>query len=342
MDHEVVMEEFLTGGSGEDIGTIAPTTPKEGGVREIWSKSLAASQQLVTGDGHKLGILRINETGRCDRVSEQSFQALLNPWSECLDVVHIYIVALFAVETLDFRIISFWFLIITTRYLMRILFVEDDESISATLTESLAWHFVVDNAYTGAEALELLFQNAYDLVLLDYSLPDVEGSQLYEQIKAIDQTAKVLILTGHDEPEFKITMLDAGAEDYVTKPFHIGELMARIRVVLRRGSAPYSTSHCIGAKDLVLDTLSREVTRGGELIRLRRKEFDLLEYLLHNKGRVVTRDMILNHVWESPVRATTNTVDVHIKNLRDRIERPYPDAEPLILTVPGVGYKLDT
>jgi DNA-binding response OmpR family regulator len=224
---------------------------------------------------------------------------------------------------------------------MRILFVEDDKNISATLTESLALHFVVDNAYTGAEALELLLQNAYDLVLLDYSLPDVDGSQLYEQIKAIDQTAKVLILTGHDEPEFKITMLDAGVEDYVTKPFHLGELMARIRVVLRRGTTPHSTSHRIGSKDLRLDILSREVTRGGEVIRLRRKEFDLLEYLLQNKGRVVTRDMILDHVWESPVRATTNTVDVHIKNLRDRIERPFPDAEPLILTVPGVGYKVD-
>jgi DNA-binding response OmpR family regulator len=225
---------------------------------------------------------------------------------------------------------------------MRILFVEDDKDISATLTESLAWHFVVDNAYTGAEALERLFQSAYDLILLDYSLPDIEGSQLYEQIKAIDQTAKVLVLTGHDEPEFKVSMLDAGAEDYVTKPFHLDELMARIRVVLRRGPAAHSTSHLIGTRNLVLDRLSREVTRGGVPIRLRRKEFDLLEYLLHNKGRVMTRDMILDHVWDSPVRATTNTVDVHIKNLRDRIERPFPDAEPLILTVPGVGYKLDT
>jgi DNA-binding response OmpR family regulator len=225
---------------------------------------------------------------------------------------------------------------------MRILFVEDDKNISATLTESLAWHFVVDNAYTGSEALELLFQNAYDLVLLDYSLPDVDGRQLFDQIKAIDQTVKVLVVTGHDEPELKMTMLDAGVDDYVTKPFHLGELMARIRVVLRRGPAPYSTSHRIGAKGLQLDILSREVTRNGTSIRLRRKEFDLLEYLLRNKGRVVTRDMILDHVWDAPVRATTNTVDVHIKNLRDRIDKPYVDAEPLIMTVPGVGYKIES
>jgi DNA-binding response OmpR family regulator len=221
---------------------------------------------------------------------------------------------------------------------MRILFIEDDKNIAATLTDALSWHFIVDNAYRGSEALELLFQNAYDLILLDYTLPDIEGPLLYKQIRAVDQSVKVLVLTGNDTPEDKVQMLDAGADDYVTKPYHLNELMARIRVILRRGPAQHDST-VLDFEDLEMDIAKRTVKRGEQDIKLRRKEFDLLEYMMRNKGRVVTRDMIFNHVWETP-QGSTNVVDVHIKNLRDRVDKPFDQS--LIQTVPGVGYKLDT
>ncbi len=222
---------------------------------------------------------------------------------------------------------------------MRILFIEDDKAVAETLTEALAWHFVVDNAYNGSEALEHLFINTYDLILLDYTLPDIQAPKLYEQIRAIDRTVKVILVTGNDVSDAKVHMLDAGADDYITKPFHLNELMARIRAVLRRGPAQHHATTLI-FNDLILDIASRTVSRRGADIKLRRKEFDVLEYLLRNKGRVVTRDMIINHVWEIPRFGSTNVVDVHIKNLRQQIDKPFDHA--LIQTVPGVGYKLDT
>jgi DNA-binding response OmpR family regulator len=221
---------------------------------------------------------------------------------------------------------------------MRILFIEDDKNISETLSEALAWHFIVDVAGTGAQALEYLFQNAYDLIILDFTLPDVKAPALFSQIKSIDPGVKVVLLTGNDDTDDKVRMLDAGADDYITKPFKLAELMARIRATLRRGPAHHQTT-VLTLEDLELNVASHKVTRAGDPIELRRKEFDLLEYLMRNKGRVVTRDMILNHVWDSP-NGSTNLVDVHIKNLRDRIDKPFD--KHLIQTVPGVGYKLDT
>jgi len=166
----------------------------------------------------------------------------------------------------------------------------------------------------------------------------VKAPALFSQIKSIDPGVKVVLLTGNDDTDDKVRMLDAGADDYITKPFKLAELMARIRATLRRGPAHHQTT-VLTLEDLELNVASHKVTRAGDPIELRRKEFDLLEYLMRNKGRVVTRDMILNHVWDSP-NGSTNLVDVHIKNLRDRIDKPFD--KHLIQTVPGVGYKLDT
>ncbi|HEY2003978.1 MAG TPA: response regulator transcription factor [Candidatus Saccharimonadia bacterium] len=222
---------------------------------------------------------------------------------------------------------------------MRILLVEDDRTVAETLTEALGWYFVVDNAYSGSETLEMLFQHAYDLIILDYTLPDIQAPLLYEQIRSIDQTVKVLLVTGNDNVEDKIKMLDAGADDYVIKPFEIRELRARIRAVLRRGNQRPGSS-LIVLDDLQVDVAGRTVRRRGIEIKLQRKDFDILEYLLRNQGRVVTREMILNHVWTNHKESSGNLVDVHIKKIRDQIDKPFQ--HPLIHTVPGVGYKIDT
>jgi DNA-binding response OmpR family regulator len=222
---------------------------------------------------------------------------------------------------------------------MRILFVEDDQALAITLHKFLREQFDVENAYTGKEALNMIKERPYDLVLLDYTLPDTTAPELYREIQAIDDQLKVLLLTGNDNLDDKITMLDAGAEDYITKPFALGELMARIRASLRRPVATAESS-VLSAGQLELDTSSREVKRAGKHIRLRRKDFNILEYLLRNKGRVVTRGMILDNVWDGSRESSTNIVDVHIKYLRDLVDKPF--SSPLIHTISGVGYKLDT
>ncbi len=223
---------------------------------------------------------------------------------------------------------------------MRILLVEDDESLADTLSQALAWHFVVDSALTGSTALEQVFGHTYDLIILDYTLPDIEAPALLEQIRTVDGEVPVLVLTGNDSPQDKVRMLDSGADDYVLKPYRLDELMARIRAILRRKGSGSDVSSQIVVGDLELNVAGRTVRRGRTDIYLRRKDFDLLEYLMRNKGRAVTRDMILDHVWENPGAGSTNLVDVHIKYLRDKVDRPF--AKPLILTVQGVGYKIDT
>lgn len=223
---------------------------------------------------------------------------------------------------------------------MRILLIEDDVALSDSLSQALTWHFVVDAALTGAAALEQTFVHSYDLIILDYTLPDIEAPALLEQIRTVDPDVPVLILTGYDSPREKVRMLDLGADDYVTKPYRLDELMARIRAVLRRGGAASPRSSNLVVGDLELCAAERTVRRGRTEIELRRKDFDLLEYLMRNKGRAVTRDMILDHVWDNPSAGSANLVDVHIKYLRDKVDRSF--SKPLIMTVQGVGYKIDT
>jgi two-component system, OmpR family, copper resistance phosphate regulon response regulator CusR len=221
---------------------------------------------------------------------------------------------------------------------MKLLLIEDDRDTALTIKSELTTDFVIDIASSGEESEYQIQTAKYDIILLDLDLPDTNGYLLCKRFREEKVTTPIIILTGEDDIDRKVLLLNSGADDYVTKPFSIKELRARIRAVLRR---QFSTSltEVISVADLVLDLDKKSVTRADQVIPLRRKEFHLLEYLVKNAGKVITRDMILNHVWESNFDSLTNVVDVHIKYLRDRIDKPF--ARKLIKTVHGLGYKID-
>jgi DNA-binding response OmpR family regulator len=221
---------------------------------------------------------------------------------------------------------------------MKILFIEDDKELAETLKEELENYFTVDLAFSGEEGEYASFVNGYDLIIIDYNLPGLNGIELCKKIRVGRIKIPVLMLTGEVEVTKKIEALNAGVDDYLTKPFVFGELLARIKALLRR---PPQTmrSNIISIKDLVIDLDNQQVMRNGKHISLRKKEFQLLEYLARNVGRVITRDMILDHVWDSIEEPVTNTIDVHIKYLRDHIDKEFD--KKLIKTVHGMGYKLE-
>lgn len=222
---------------------------------------------------------------------------------------------------------------------MKLLIVEDDHDLAASLQESLVPQYACDVCYGGVEARRLAAAQAYDLMLLDIDLPDMSGLEVCRQLRAQGATLPILFLTGKfNSLDDKISGLDVGADDYLIKPVDAAELLARIRARLRRGQEAFREDD-VSFADVRLSLVARTVRRGDQVIILRRKEFDLLEYLLRNHQRVVTRDMILQHVWGSEVDMFTNAVDVHIKYLRDKIDKPFP--RKLIKTVHGVGYKIE-
>jgi len=222
---------------------------------------------------------------------------------------------------------------------MKVLVIEDEVAIAQALQRGLRRRYLVDIASTATEGLHQATVNAYDAILLDLSLPDMNGLRVCEQLRREHNTTPIVVLTGNDASADKVRLLDAGADDYLTKPFSLDELKARLRVVMRHSSKAANSSKLV-VGELSLDTATRQIERAGRPIRLRRKEFDLLEYLMHHPGSVVTRATIVEHLWEASDAMWTNAVDVHIKYLRDKIDRPF--AEPLITTVHGVGYKLET
>lgn len=220
---------------------------------------------------------------------------------------------------------------------MRLLIVEDDLSLSLTLEQALSPLFSLDTAATGKEALYLAGINLYDAIILDLGLPDATGIEVCEALRCAKNSTPILMLTGQQEVSQKVIALDAGVDDYLTKPFSYAELVARVRALIRR-SYGNSLDTALVVEDLVLDLGSRTVSRAGQEIILRRKEYDLLEYLMRNQGKVVTRSMILEHVWNSTVNSFTNAIDVHVKYLRDQIDRAFPTR--LIHTVYGMGYRI--
>lgn len=222
---------------------------------------------------------------------------------------------------------------------MKALVIEDNRTIARQLRRILAKDAVVDVASSGADALGLACAMPYDVILLDLGLPDMPGVQLCQELRGNGITAPIIVLTGYDDIDTKITLLSTGADDYMTKPFHADELLARIAALMRRNPRHYQDTLQLKVQDVVIDVASRQVYRAGARIQLRRKEFDILEYLIINKGRAVSRQMILRHVWETDAENQHNTIDVHIKTLRDKIERPF--AEPLIKTAYGIGYMVD-
>jgi two-component system copper resistance phosphate regulon response regulator CusR len=220
---------------------------------------------------------------------------------------------------------------------MRCLLVEDEKKVADFVARGLkADRYVVDVAYDGNQGWELASQHDYDLVILDLMLPGLSGTELLERLRAKDSSTPVLILTAKDATADKVKHFEAGADDYLTKPFAFAELQVRAKALLRR--RPSSQTNVLRAADLELDRLSQQVRRAGKRINLTSKEYALLEYLLLNAGRVVSRTMIIEHVWDQSFQGLTNIVDVYVRHLRSKIDEPYPTK--LIKTVRRSGYCL--
>lgn len=222
-------------------------------------------------------------------------------------------------------------------YHMKLLIIEDNQLLAAGLRGALR-QFTVDVAHTGEDGIGLASQADYGAIMLDLGLPDMPGDKVCRHLRSQGITTPIIIATGEKDPNRCVQLLDEGADDYITKPYDTNVLQARLRALLRRNSGT-SLSKRITINDLVIDPDSRRVERGGVSIYLRKKEFDILEYLARNKGRAVTRAMILDHVWESGRSGWNNTVDVHVKYLRDKIDKPFNSN--LIKTAHGIGYMLD-
>jgi len=219
---------------------------------------------------------------------------------------------------------------------MRILVIEDEKKIASFIKRGLKEEgHMVDVAYDGEEGYRLSGENDYDLILLDIMLPKRDGISLCRQLRDDGVTTPVLMLTAKDSVQDKVTGLDSGADDYLTKPFAFEELLARIRALVRKRS-PQATKLQVG--DLVLDLISHRVTRAGREILLTMKEYALLEYLMRNAGTVVTRTMITEHVWDIDFDTSTNVIDVYINYLRNKIDSS--QQHKLIHTVRGRGYLL--
>lgn len=222
---------------------------------------------------------------------------------------------------------------------MNILLIEDDQGISSALKQALATTYKLDTVNEGIKGLEMASSGKYQLVILDLHLPDAHGLDICKKLRINGYQSPILILTADAAVLHKITLLDAGANDYLTKPFSLGELKARIRVLSRQITVDQPLPQYLCVDDLVLDSLTHQVRRAGVLIPLRRKEFSMLECLLQNAGSVVTRQALMHYAWHGNQDPWTNTIDVHIKYLRDKIDRPFKT--PLIKTVHGLGYKLE-
>ncbi len=225
--------------------------------------------------------------------------------------------------------------------LPKVLLVEDDRSIAGALAQALQNSYDIDVAYNGKLGLYKCDTEDYDVIMLDLNLPDMFGLAICQQLRERGHTAPILILTGESRVLTKINLLDAGANDYLTKPFSLGELKARLRALLRDSKqiTDRRTTARLEISGIVLDRTTFTVSRDGTAIELRRKEFALLECLMEHAGSVVTRDVLVRSVWHSADNLWTNTVDVHIKHLRDKIDHPF--GKQLIQTVHGLGYKLE-
>ena len=221
---------------------------------------------------------------------------------------------------------------------MRALLVEDDATIGEFVRKGLREAgFMVDHARDGEEGLRLALAGPYDAAVVDLMLPGRDGLSLIEELRGKGRRTPVLILSAKRSVDDRVRGLQGGGDDYLTKPFALSELVARLHALIRRATgAPEATR--LAVADLALDLLTREVTRGGRRLELRPREFALLEYLMRQSGRVVSKSAILSHVWDYNFDPRTNVVDVLVHRLRDKVDR---DFEPkLIQTVRGVGYVL--
>ena len=220
---------------------------------------------------------------------------------------------------------------------MRILVVEDEKRIADFLSRGLeSGGYAVDVANDGSTAIELVHNTEYDLIILDLGLPDMDGLSALQKIRNRKTSPPVLILSARDAVDDRVKGLEGGADDYLVKPFAFVELLARVRVLLRRGQP---TPERLQVGDLSLDCIRRRVARAGESVELAPKEFSILEYMMRNKGRPLSRTMIVEHVWDMDYDGLTNIVDVYIRHLRSKIDDRFP--QKLIQTVRGIGYMIE-
>ena len=220
---------------------------------------------------------------------------------------------------------------------MRILVIEDEAKVASFIRRALEEEsYAVDVCDDGANGLDLARAGCYDLIILDLMLPGMPGLGVLHALRKEQIVVPVLILTARSELDQKVKGLDAGADDYLTKPFAIEELVARVRALLRRGSG--EAGGTLQVDDLILNPATREVTRGGARVELTAKEYALLEYLMRHAGRVLTRPMIAEHVWDHDFDTFTNVIDVYVNYLRNKIDRG--QERKLIQTVRGSGYTL--
>jgi DNA-binding response OmpR family regulator len=223
---------------------------------------------------------------------------------------------------------------------MRIVVIEDEIKIAQAIKRGLELKgYAVDMVHDADSGLAHAIDPDYDLVILDRMLPgSMDGTELCRRVRAEGSSVPILMLTARGTLGDKVEGLNSGADDYVVKPFSFDELIARVRALLRRRSE--HTGAVMNVGDLTLDTSSYHVMRGEQPIHLSGKEFALLEYLLHNNGRVVNKEMIISHVWDGDALILPNTVEVYIGYLRNKIDRAFPDRPPLLHTLRGFGYKL--
>ncbi|HSX18777.1 MAG TPA: response regulator transcription factor [Candidatus Saccharimonadales bacterium] len=221
---------------------------------------------------------------------------------------------------------------------MRILVVEDEHRIANSIKKGLELEkYAVDVAYDGTDGFDLASAEEYDALILDLMLPGMDGLSICKKLRSSGNHTPIIILTAKGQIQDKVDGLDAGADDYLTKPFSFEELLARIRAVVRRPQKTIGSELVAG--DLVMDVQTFEVKRGGKNIALSSKEFSLLEYLMRHVAKIVTKDQIINHVWDYDSDILPNTVEVYIRNLRNKVDVPFN--KPLIKTVRGFGYRID-
>jgi two-component system, OmpR family, copper resistance phosphate regulon response regulator CusR len=220
---------------------------------------------------------------------------------------------------------------------MRLLLVEDERKVAEFVARGLRdERFAVDMAYDGLSGWELASEVDYDVIILDLMLPGLNGTELLRRLRQKGRTAAVLVLTARDATSDKVENFEAGADDYLTKPFSFAELLVRVKALLRRPHA--NRTDVLRVADLEVDRLTQQVRRAGKRIDLTPKEYALLEYLVSHAGRVLSRTMIVEHVWDESFEGLTNIVDVYVRHLREKVDDTCE--HKLIQTVRGVGYCL--
>ena len=220
---------------------------------------------------------------------------------------------------------------------MRLLLIEDERKVAEFVARGLREErYAVDVAGDGLTGWDRATTVDYDLIILDLMLPGLNGTELLRRLRRRNSPAAILVLTARDATRDKVENFEAGADDYLTKPFAFAELLVRIKALLRR--PPSSRNHVLRVADLEVDRLTQQVRRAGKRIELTAKEYGLLEYLAAHAGRVLTRTMIIEHVWDESFEGLTNIVDVYVRHLREKVDQPHE--QKLIRTVRGTGYSL--